>query len=147
MQIVPLPSIACAPGALTFVPTATMAPPRTCTSPLVRSPILSSIDNTCAPRTTNSPRAGSTAGAGVCARAPAGKMLAAVSAVVAVKIVRRSIALLDMKFPRGRFGGGKLAPTELERQFVGFAHAAAHACKRVGRFKRHSGRAAACAPE
>jgi hypothetical protein len=77
-----------------------MAPSRTCTSPFGRSPILSSIDRTCAPRTTNSPRAGNEAGAD-CASASRGKIAAAVSAVVAVKSVRRSILFWRMMFSPG----------------------------------------------
>jgi len=56
---------------------------------------LSSIDSTWAPRTTNSPRAGSDGDAGeavLCAVARPGQMLAAAIAVVAANNVRRPIA-------------------------------------------------------
>src|SRR5690242_17371276 len=67
----------------------------------------SSIESTCAPRTTNSPRAGSEVPVRVpeadaappCARAPRASTLAAPSAVVAVRMVRRSKLFLRMALP------------------------------------------------
>jgi hypothetical protein len=102
MQIMPRPSITSAPGAAISAPTATMAPSRTCTSPLASSPIAGSIDSTLAPRTTSSPRAGSGAGArpadrlcpvvAFCAAASPGSSPAAPSEVAAANTVRRSIS-------------------------------------------------------
>src|SRR6185312_13893777 len=96
MQIRPLPSIGCAPGAFTDAPTAMMAPSRTCTAPFSTSPMAASIERTCAPRMTNSPRAGSAPDGAPCAAARFGSSVAAVKAVVPASTARRSISLLDM---------------------------------------------------
>src|SRR4051794_40378152 len=91
MQITPLPSMTSAPGALTAAPTATIVPLRTCTSPRAKSPSASSIVSTCAPRTTNSLRAGRLAPDAplFCAKACPGSHAAALSAVVPASSVRR----------------------------------------------------------
>ena len=92
MQIMPWPSMTSAPGAGTLAATATMAPLRTCTSPLGNSPSAGSIVSTWAPRTTNSPRAGSpAAGAPAWANARCGSRLAAPSKVDPASTLRRSM--------------------------------------------------------